>query len=169
MKKYSYEILIVTLTVILPVVSAFIYSSSLPGGFSGDLSLLSIGIWVVFWGIGVRLLLAGLTQISNPDFTAKAILGGKSDGAGFIVRELGFANTAIGIAGITTLWFPYWSPAVALVGGIFLGLAGVQHLLKKKRSLKENVAMATDLFVAIVALGYAAIFIVNEMQITSFG
>jgi hypothetical protein len=52
--------------------------------------------WFVFWAVGVRLFIAGLRQIFQPRYTAQTILGIKSEDSLVVVRELGFANTAIG-------------------------------------------------------------------------
>jgi hypothetical protein len=46
--------------------------------------------WFVFWGVGVRLLLAGVRQVIQPSFTAREIFHLASADAEVIVRELGF-------------------------------------------------------------------------------
>lgn len=165
MKKHSYEIIIITITVVLPVIFAIGHSLLITGGLDVSIFAIALAFWTVFWGIGVRLLLAGIKQIAQPDFTARAILGIKSKETRVIVRKLGFANVAIGLAGILSLWFTHWSPVVALIGGLFLGLDGIQHLTKKKRNTKENVAMITDLFVAVVALTFAILTIAAEIAV----
>jgi hypothetical protein len=106
--------------------------------------------WYVFWAVGVRMLLAGLRQISQPRFTAEAILGIRDVSAHIVVRELGIANTAIGAMGIATLMVPAWLAAAALIGGIFYGLAGINHARHTGRSFNQNVAMITDLLAALV-------------------
>jgi hypothetical protein len=47
---------------------------------------------------------------------------------------------------------PSWRLAGALAGGIFYGLAGVNHALQAHRNRLENVAMVSDLFAALVLL-----------------
>ena len=42
--------------------------------------------------------------------------------------------------------------SAALVGGVFYGLAGVNHALESQRNSFENVAMVSDLGVAVVLL-----------------
>ena len=66
----------------------------------GVLDVAIVGKWFVFWAVGMRLLIAGLRQIVQPRYTAETILGVKDPGAMLIVRELGFANTSIGSAGL---------------------------------------------------------------------
>ncbi len=159
MKKYLYEILVISLTIVLPIVSTIIVVSMMNGvsGQSPTTLILNLGMYTVFWGIGIRLFIAGVSQIFRPGFTSKTILGIKTSDADQVVRELGFANLSMGIVGILTLWFPEWAPAVAIIGGLFLGLDGIVHLLKKGRNFKENIAMVTDLFVAVVALTFAVV------------
>jgi len=113
-----------------------------------------VGKWFVFWAVGVRLLLAGLKQVTQPRYTAEKILGLKGDDVLFVVRELGFANLAFGVTGVVSLFVPGWVPAAALAGGIFYGLAGVNHVLTKGRKGKQSVAMVTDLWAAVVLLGF---------------
>jgi hypothetical protein len=109
-----------------------------------------IGKWFVFWAVGVRLLTAGARQIIKPGLTSEGILGIKGREVWQLVRELGFANVSIGIAGVISLWKPTWRVPDALIGGLFLLLAGAEHLPKQHRSLEENVAMYSDLVIGIV-------------------
>lgn len=118
-----------------------------------SISAALVAKWFVFWSVGWRLSLAGARQILQPAYTAKTILGLKSDDSLLLVRELGFANLALGITGVASLYVPSWQMAVALTGGIFYGLAGVNHLLQQHRGRLENVAMLSDLFIAVVLLG----------------
>jgi hypothetical protein len=48
--------------------------------------------WFVFWGVGVRLGLAGGRQVLRPGFTARDIFRLEDEGALPLVRELGVAN-----------------------------------------------------------------------------
>ncbi|MGO9833703.1 MAG: hypothetical protein ACLP1X_05760 [Polyangiaceae bacterium] len=54
--------------------------------------------WFVFWGVGVRLLLAGVRQVVQPSFTAREILHLAGPDAEVVVHELGFANFCLGLA-----------------------------------------------------------------------
>jgi hypothetical protein len=69
-----------------------------------------------------------------------------------IVRELGFANTAIGSIGIASLFFRDWEFPIAVVGIIFYALAGINHVTDKHRNNLQSFAMASDLFAAAVLL-----------------
>jgi hypothetical protein len=106
--------------------------------------------WLVFWSIGARLGMAGLRQILQPAFTARQILGIQGEDALILVRELGFANTAMGSVGLMSLWMPSWAAPMGLAGALFLGLAGLNHLLQAHRNARENFAMATDLLAALL-------------------
>lgn len=115
--------------------------------------VLLIGKWFIFWAIGIRLFTAGLRQVVKPGLTAEGILGIKDKASWTIVRELGFANIGMGLAGIASLWFASWRPAVALIAGLFLLLDGILHMTNK-RNFEENVAMHSDLFVGLLMAVY---------------
>lgn len=117
---------------------------------SGADPLFLVAKWFVFWPVGVRLLLAGLRQTANPSFTAKTIFDVQDEAALPIVRELGFGNLSIGLLGALSLLVPSWVVPAALVGGLFYGLAGVQHLLKRDRNGVETIAMVSDLLLFLV-------------------
>ena len=143
-----YLAIIVLLMGVLPVISIAV---ELAAG-SADLWVL-IGKWFVFWAVGLRLLIAGLSQVFQPETTAD-ILGMKDTASLIVVKELGFANIAMGVLGTASLWFPGWLNTAALAGSLFLGLAGVNHLLKGERNAKENIAMISDLAIAGVLAAY---------------
>jgi hypothetical protein len=115
-------------------------------------SFVVIGKWFVLWSVGVRLLLAGLRQMVQPRYTAQVILSLKSEESLILVRELGFANFAIGLVGVGSAVFPSWRPAGALAGGMFYALAGANHVLQPHRGKLERMAMASDLWAAAVLL-----------------
>jgi len=112
------------------------------------------GRWFVFWGVGVRLASAGIRQIVNPNYTAQTILGLKTSESSIVVRELGFANLAIGTAGVCSLFAKSWLTPCALAGCVFYGLAGINHLLAGERNRLQNVAMVSDLFLAGILAWY---------------
>jgi uncharacterized protein DUF6790 len=121
-------------------------------GHQGGLSVALAGKWFVFWTVGVRLFVAGLRQIIQPRFTAETILGIKGEESWLVVRELGFANCAIGSIGIGSLFSPGWVLPAALAGSLFYGLAGINHLYHKARNSLQNVALISDLFAAMALL-----------------
>ena len=109
--------------------------------------------WFVFWGVGARLFIAGLRQILQPRFTAHTILGLKSEESFVVVRELGFANVALGAVGLASLMAREWVLAAALSGAIFYSLAGLNHARQPVHGLHERVAMVSDLLLgALLAL-----------------
>lgn len=113
-----------------------------------------IGTWFVFWAVGARLLTAGVRQVIKPELTSEGILGIPGREAWLLVRELGFANTGIGLIGILSLWNAGWRPAAALAGGLFLLAAGVLHAAKKHRDTEETVAMVSDLAIGMLMMAY---------------
>jgi hypothetical protein len=141
-----YFIVVLLTTVALPIASVAIELLARP-----EFGLIAaMGKWFVFWGVGTRLLLAGTSQVVRPSFTALSIFRIQDPAAEKIVAELGFANVSMGLAGVLSLLSPAWIAPAGLAGAIFLGLAGIKHAVNSERSMKENVAMTTDLFVACV-------------------
>jgi hypothetical protein len=120
------------------------------GALHGAAYLAVVAKWYVFWAVGVRLSLAGLRQIIQPRYTAETILGLKSAESLFFVRELGFANVAMGSVGIASLLAPSWVMPAAMLGAIYYGLAGVNHCFHRGRNTLQNVALVSDLFAAAV-------------------
>lgn len=149
---YLFSVLL--LTIVLPLASLavehFFLGSPLP------LAAL-LGKWFVFWAAGIRLFVAGLRQLAQPQFTSKQIFHIETDEALLIVRELGVANLAIGTAGIISLWKPGFVLPIAIVGAIFFGIDGINHAREQGRSTNETVAMATDLWVSLVLIAYLVV------------
>jgi hypothetical protein len=154
-----YLLMVLALAVVLPIVSIIIELLVVPGSDP----LLVVGKWFVFWGAGIRLFTAGISQIFRPQFTAKNLLGIDAPGVGQIVQELGFANTAIGLAGILSLFIPGWAVPVAAIAGVFLLLAGIRHAMKPKKTTQEWIPLITDFVIAIVLLVFAVISIVRQV------
>ena len=111
-----------------------------------------VGKWYVFWTCGIRLLLAGVRQVSQPRFTAAEIFDLDNVKAFPIVREIGFGNLAMGTLGVCTIFRPGWLLPAAIVGGLYYGLAGLGHALRDERNVKETVAMLSDGFAFLVLL-----------------
>jgi hypothetical protein len=144
-------IVIVSLTMfVLPAGSILIEWS-----FGQPSLLWLIGKWFVFWAVGVRLLLAGVRQYLQPAFTSRDILGIESPDVFVLVRELGGANLAAGIVGLASIVQPTFVLPSAIGSGVFYFVAGTEHLKEKQRGTKETIAMVSDLFVALVLIGYA--------------
>ena len=142
-----YVPMVVALLLLLPVASILI-QLNIAGTSS---STVEIALrWFVFWAVGVRLLLAGLRQVTRPDYTAKVILGLKSEEPLIVVRELGIANTAIGCVGVASVMIHGWSLPMALAGAVFYGLAGMNHATHRQRGRLQDVAMVSDLLIAVV-------------------
>jgi hypothetical protein len=147
-KVYLFTILLLML--IFPVISIAIDSS-----YHLELALIElIGKWFVFWAIGIRLLLAGTRQAAKPAFTLEEIFHINNKESEVIVRELGFANICFGIAGIISIFIPDWRSAAGFIGGLYMGIAGVYHIIKKPVSPNEIIAMVSDLFIFLVLAVY---------------
>ncbi len=108
-------------------------------------------------GVGVRLFIAGLRQTIQPRFTAREIFKVEGEAVFPIVREIGFANLSMSTLALVSLLYPVFLLPAALVGGLYYGFAGLLHVAGHERNAKENVAMISDLFIAIVLLGFVAL------------
>jgi hypothetical protein len=138
-----YFIFVALFLFVLPAISVVV--EELLRGGSGDLMLL-VGKWFVFWGVGVRLFIAGVRQVAQPRFTAESIFQVKDRGALAIVREVGFTNLSMGALGLLTLARPSFLVAAAIVGGLYYGLAGAGHAVRRDKNASEWTALVTDLF-----------------------
>lgn len=134
---------------ILPIVSI---AQDLLSGTAKPMA--SIGTWFVYWGVGWRLVAAGVFQLFRPSFTARNIFEIEDPNAHKLVYEIGFGNLAIGITAIASLYFPEWIPAAALAGAIFYLLAGVQHVRNHPTTAPEIAAMVSDLGIAAILIVY---------------
>ncbi|MFT3809478.1 MAG: hypothetical protein QM698_06120 [Micropepsaceae bacterium] len=112
------------------------------------------GKWFVFWGVGLRLLTAGLRQMIQPSFTAEQIFGTKNPEVLHVITELGVANLAAGVVGVASLWFPGFVLPSALYGAIFYGVAGIRHIPAPDKSRNETIAMISDLFIFVVLTAF---------------
>ncbi|WP_334173983.1 hypothetical protein [Pseudoxanthobacter sp.] len=135
--------IIVALMVVLPALSIVIDLVVAPGamGFAEV-----AGRWLVFWIVGVRLLMAGARQVFSPDFTARTFFGISDVRALVVVQELGLANSALGLLGVATLLMPAWIAPAAFAGALFFVFAGLRHSLRGTRNRAETVAMVSDFY-----------------------
>lgn len=154
-----YYAMVIGLMVVAPLVSIAIELAVVGPAHA----LAVVGKWFLFWGVGVRLLIAGLSQTFRPEFTAQNILGEKNSSANQVVRELGFANIGFGVVGLVAPWVAGWAVPGAIAPAIFLGVAGILHIIKRGKNGKEWVATTTDLLVAVVL----AIFVVCSLLTSS--
>jgi hypothetical protein len=121
--------------------------------YGADITAL-VGKWFVFWGVGVRLFIAGIRQVAQPQFTAESIFQIKDRGALAIVRELGFANLSMGALGLLTLAKPNFLVAAAIVGGLYYGLAGAGHVFGRDKNALEWTALVSDLFMFVLLAAF---------------
>lgn len=110
----------------------------------------SAGCWWTFWAVGVRLSLAGIRQVIQPRFTAAEIFDAHEPAALPIVREVGFGNLAFGTLGILSLFRHDWIVPAAIAGGLYYGLAGFGHVLRKNKNSTEWTAMISDFGICLI-------------------
>ncbi len=154
----GYFIVVIAQTVVLPVASGIIEL-----GVAGGDPVLVFGKWWAFWGVGTRLLVAGIAQVSGKGPTS-AILGATTSGIEMkqLTRELGTANIGMGLAGLLAL-VPGWAVPAGLAGGVFLLIAGAMHLPKKGKNAKETLATWTDLIVGVAIVVLAVYTLVRAL------
>lgn len=114
----------------------------------------TIGKWFIFWAIGVRSLTAGISQSFNPGFTAALLEVPESSFV--VIRELGFANTCMGLTGVISLLASGWRRPAGFCAGLFLGIAGVLHITRIPEGINAGEAIATvsDLAAFLVVAAY---------------
>ena len=147
----EYIIVVSSLTFLLPLAAVFI-EISLNNTIIFSFHL--FGKWFIFSAVGLRLFLAGIKQTTDPAFTAKEIFHIHNPDSFPIVRELGFANLCFGLTGILSLFLPQWRIVSAFASGLYYGIAGLQHLLKKTAGINEQFALVTDIIIFIFLLVY---------------
>lgn len=154
----GYFIVVVAQTFALPIASGIIEFAT-----AGGDPVLVFGKWWVFWGVGTRLLLAGLVQVFGSGFTGK-LLGSETATVQEtqLTRELGTANIAMGLAGLLAL-VPGWALPAGLAGGVFLLIAGLMHLPKRGKNAQETLATWTDLLVGGIVVALAVVVLVRSL------
>lgn len=73
-------------------------------------------------GVGLRLFLAGIKQVKNPEFTAKQIFHLESPDSFSILPELGFANIGFGLVAMVSWFKPEWRIVSACTSGLYYGI-----------------------------------------------
>jgi hypothetical protein len=147
----QYIIVVSVLTFVLPLVCSAVQIFL---NKEVQFSFAIIGKWFIFSAVGLRLFLAGIKQTTDPAFTAKEIFHIDSPESFSIVRELGFANLCFGLIGIFSLFLPQWRIVSAFGSGLYYGIAGLQHLLKKSVGANEKFALVTDIIIFVFLLVY---------------
>lgn len=139
----TYIAIVTALTFIVPAIGFFI--EYFANGTALTFELFSK--WFILSAVGLRLLLAGIRQITKPGFTAQQIFHINDPDCFPIVMELGFANLCFGLVGLISFFKPEWRMVSAFASGLYYGLAGLLHLLKKPAGINEKFAMWTDLII----------------------
>lgn len=112
--------------------------------------------WFIFWTIGIRLFTAGIKQASDPAYTGTKIFKFRHKESYVVIRELGFANIALGVMGILSLINNDWRIMAAICGGLFFGLAALQHSTRKPDTQNEWIALLYDFAVFLLTVIYLA-------------
>ena len=146
-----YIVLVLLVMLVFPALSV-IHERFFLGSHAG--LLLLIGKSFVFWGVGIRVVTAGVHQAINPKYTAETILGLETSEPRVVVRKLGCANIAIGTGEFASILAHQWRTPAVVAGAIFYGLAGDNHLVAKNRNRLQNVAALSDLLACSILCVY---------------
>lgn len=146
--NYSYLFLNIFLLLVLPLAAALCEHVA----EDEVLNMRIVIKWFVFSAVGLRLFIAGIKQASSPEFTAINIFSMRTREGYVVIRELGFANIALGVMGILSAIHDNWRILASVSGGLFFGLAALQHAGKKNRSSNEVIALTYDMIVFLVLL-----------------
>lgn len=149
------------IAILILMLAAPLAAIAIEAAISGAGLVALSGKWFVFF-FGLRLLTAGLYQIAKPQFTAQTIFRIADPNALKIVKELGFANLAMGAFGVITIFNAAWIVPGAIVLAIFYALAGGQHVMNAQRTSSENWAMGSDLWAAVVLAGWLVVVCVGR-------
>jgi hypothetical protein len=154
----GYFILVIAQTIVFPIVSGIVELAV----FGGD-PIQVFGKWWVFWGVGTRLLVAGIVQVSGGGPTT-AILGSSAPSVQEkqLTRELGWANLSLGLAGVLAL-VPGWALPAGFAGGVYLLIAGILHVPKRGKNAQESLATWTDLIVGVAVVVLAVDVVVRAL------
>ena len=145
----GYFVGVLAQTVVLPIVSGSVELATVGGN-----PIEVFGRWWAFWGVGTRLLVAGVVQLVRPETTAEILGSAKATPAELqVARELSTANVGMGLAGLFAL-NPVWAAPAATAGGVFLLVAGLTRLGKRDKNPQEVLATWTDLLVGLVVVGF---------------
>ena len=141
MKKVGlYEVSVILFFVVIPIGAVLIEKSITP---NANLLVLLFQ-WFTFSGVGLRLFTAGLRQTIQPTFTLYEIFKISNKSFLPVIREIGFANMSIGTIGLLSLFFAGFRVPAAVAGGLYLGIAGIQHAFRHQKASEEVFAMITD-------------------------
>jgi hypothetical protein len=138
-----YFVSAVLLVAILPAASVILEAALATHGLS---IMALVGKWYVFWACGVRLVLAGLRQVSQPCFTAAEIFNLDNVKAFPMVREIGFGLHDLP-AGMADSGGDRRRP--------LLWARGIGHVPRIDQNVKETVAMISDGFAFLALLAVA--------------
>lgn len=106
--------------------------------------------WFAFWCLGIAPITVALMQMFNPSYTANLLSISLTDF--IIIKELGYAQFAIGLLGLFSLKWKAYRQSAAIVYGVFILLAMLNHFMRLAViDVDEIASTAADLWTVIVA------------------
>lgn len=120
------------------------------------------GKWFLFWASGIRLFIAGIWRVSDPEYIAIKVFRININENYAMIRELGIANIALGCMGILSLINEHWRLLAAITSAIFFGLMALQDFSRKSDTFNEYIVLVYDSTVFIV-LVFFCVFIFQQL------
>ncbi len=112
---------------------------------------LLLGRWFVFWTIGVRLMVAGLTEVMSSRRQGNIIFLQGSE-SGEYRKIIGYLKILLAALGFLCMIKAQSSLIAALTAGIYLGLTGFRHDFKKPCTAIEWLYLGYDIIVFFVII-----------------
>jgi len=116
--------------------------------------------WVLFWSVGIRSLSAGLVQFIYPQYTAKIIFNLTGTDFYIFIRELGIANTAIGLSAIISFKIINWRVPVSFISLIFNLFLSLNHIINFQAGFNEVVSLIGDLLIVLIL----SVFLIRSLK-----
>ncbi|PVD52239.1 hypothetical protein DC498_10980 [Terrimonas sp.] len=111
-----------------------------------DVNTILVGRWFIFWTVGIRLLVAGFTQVITAHRQGNTILL-RGDPNGDTRKIIGLVKILLAGLGFLCMINNEWSLLAAITVGLYIGLAGFQHDFKKPITWEDWIYMIYDLLV----------------------
>ena len=110
-----------------------------------------IGKWFAFWAIGVRLMLAGCTQLASRRSKSRDVFAAREDSK-IVKKATGVADIVLAAMGFLCFEIGEASLLATITLGIYMGLACLQQDFKKPATITGWINMVYDLIVfAVIA------------------
>ena len=134
-----------SLLTVLPLLSVACEHHIAQAAVTGTL----IGKWLLFWSVGIRLLGAGIIQITTCLPGNVGFLSNRED-SNTVRKATGIANLVLAGMSFLCVANDGWSLLAAITVGIYVGLAGMQYDFKTPANRNAWINLVYDVVVFVV-------------------